>query len=104
MKSFIVVINIAANMELTMIDKSKDSITIGIKDPDMTLITPLLNELLRDEAVVDVKYTDRHPDLENPALTVAVSSGKPQTALKRASKAISNQYKEAKDGLVKQLK
>ena len=91
-------------MELATVDKSKDSITIGIRDPDMTLITPLLNELLLDEAVSDVKYTDRHPDLEEPTLTVTVTSGKPQTALKRASKAISNQYKEAKDRLVKQLK
>jgi DNA-directed RNA polymerase subunit L len=104
MKSFILPINIAASMELSMIEKSKDSITIGIKDPDMTLITPLLNELLRDEAVSDVTFTDKHPELASPTLTVSVTSGKPQTALKRASKAASNQYKEAKDRLVKQLK
>jgi DNA-directed RNA polymerase subunit L len=91
-------------MELQLIEKDKDSIKIRIKDADMTLISPLVKELLEDEQVAEVKFTAGHPDLELPTLYVKVTSGKPQTALKRASKAISNTFKEAREKLEKELK
>jgi DNA-directed RNA polymerase subunit L len=91
-------------MEIQLLDKDKDSIKIQIKDSDMTLISPLVKELLEDELVTEVKYTAAHPDLGFPTLYVKVSSGKPQTALKRATKSLSNNFKEAKDKLAKELK
>jgi DNA-directed RNA polymerase subunit L len=91
-------------MELQLIEKEKDSIKIRIKDADMTLISPLVKELLDDEQVAEVKFTAGHPDLEPPTLYVKVSGGKPQTALKRASKAISNTFKETREKLEKELK
>lgn len=91
-------------MEIQLLDKEKDSIKIQIKDADMTLISPLVKELLEDELVSEVKYTAAHPELGFPTLYVKVSSGKPQTALKRAAKALSNNFKEAKEKLAKELK
>jgi DNA-directed RNA polymerase subunit L len=91
-------------MELELIEKDKDSIKIKFIDPDITLINPLINELLEDEMVVDVDYWDGHPELDNPTLLVKVDKGKPQTALKRASKNLSNQYKEVREKLQKELK
>ncbi|MEM0448303.1 MAG: RpoL/Rpb11 RNA polymerase subunit family protein [Methanomassiliicoccales archaeon] len=91
-------------MEIQLLDKEKDSIKIQIKDADMTLISPLVKELLEDELVTEVKYTAAHPELGFPTLYVKVSSGKPQTALKRAAKALSNNFKEAKEKLAKELK
>jgi DNA-directed RNA polymerase subunit L len=91
-------------MEIQLIEKDKDSIKIQIKDADMTLISPLVKELLDDELVTEVKYTAGHPDLEFPSLYVKVSSGKPQTALKRAAKSLSNTFKESRDKLLKDLK
>jgi len=91
-------------MEIQLIEKDKDSIKIQIKDADMTLISPLVKELLDDEQVSEVKYTTGHPELDIPTLYVRVSAGKPQTALKRAAKSLSNTYKEARDELVKDLK
>lgn len=91
-------------MEIQLIEKDKDSIKIQIKDADMTLISPLVKELLEDELVSEVKYTAGHPELDFPTLYVKVSSGKPQTALKRAAKSLSNTFKEARDKLLKEMK
>jgi DNA-directed RNA polymerase subunit L len=91
-------------MEIQLLEKDKDSIKILIKETDMTLISPLVKELLEDELVTEVKYTAADADSGLPSLYVKVSSGKPQTALKRASKALSNIFKEAKDKLAKELK
>jgi DNA-directed RNA polymerase subunit L len=97
-------IQIGAAMQLELIEKDKDSIKIMIKDADMTLISPLVTELLEDEAVSEVKYTAAHPDLEFPTLYVRVKTGKPQTALKRASKTLAGQFKETREKLEKDLK
>ena len=91
-------------MEIILVEKDKDSILIQIKEADMTLISPLVKELLDDELIAEVKYTAGHPDLEVPTLYVKVKSGKPQTALKRAAKALSNEFKEAREKLEKDLK
>jgi DNA-directed RNA polymerase subunit L len=91
-------------MEIQLVEKDKDSIKILIKDADMTLISPLVKELLEDEQVAEVKYTAAHPALDVPTLYVRVSSGKPQTALKRAAKSLSNTFKETREKLAKELK
>ncbi|HSV42509.1 MAG TPA: RpoL/Rpb11 RNA polymerase subunit family protein [Methanomassiliicoccales archaeon] len=91
-------------MEIELLEKDKDSIKIMIKDADMTLISPLVRELVGDKEVDEVKYTAGSQNLNHPTLYVRVKSGKPQTALKRASKALSNDVKTAKDMVEKELK
>jgi DNA-directed RNA polymerase subunit L len=91
-------------MEIQLVEKDKDSIKIGIRDADMTLISPLVKELLEDEQVAEVKYVAAHPELDLPTLYVRVKTGKPQTALKRAAKSLSNMYKETREKLAKELK
>ena len=49
----------------------------------------------------EVKWVTGHPDLDIPVLTIKVKSGKPQTALKRAAKTLSNEFKEAREKLEK---
>jgi DNA-directed RNA polymerase subunit L len=88
-------------MQLQLLDKDKDSIHVQVRDADMTVIQPLISELLADEGVEEVKYTIGHPTLDIPVLYVKVKSGKPQTALKRATKTISNEFKEAREKLEK---
>ncbi len=91
-------------MELELMEKEKDSIKIRLIDSNTTLINPLINELVEDEKVADVDYWSGHPDLDRPTLFVKVKSGKPQTALKRAAKNLSNQYKDVREKLQKELK
>jgi len=95
---------IMADMEIQLLEKDKDSIRIQIKDADMTLITPLVKELLEDEQVSEVNYTAAHPIFGHPTIYVKVSAGKPQTALKRAAKVLSNDFKEVREQLVKEMK
>ncbi len=88
-------------MQLQLLEKDKDSIHVQVREADMTLINPLIAELLADEGVEEVKYTTGHPELDIPVLFVRVKSGKPQTALKRAAKTLSNEFKEAREKLDK---
>ena len=86
-------------MQLQLLDKDKDSIRIQILDADMTLIQPIINELIKDEGVDEVRHITGHPELDLPVLYIKVNNGKPQTALKRAAKTLSNEYKEALENL-----
>ncbi|MCL2786211.1 MAG: hypothetical protein FWD81_03185 [Methanomassiliicoccaceae archaeon] len=80
------------NMELNLVERTKDSVTIRIKDADMTLIQPLLNKLSGDDDVSIVRFVDKHPELEDPVLMVSTKKGAPQDAIKRAAAAISEYY------------
>jgi len=91
-------------MEIELLEKEKDSIKIRIKDADMTLISPLVKELLLDKAIDEVKYTSGASQLIQPTLFVKVKTGKPQAALKRAATSLANEAKEGRDKLVKDLK
>jgi DNA-directed RNA polymerase subunit L len=90
-------------MEFKLLEKKKDTIKVEIHDPDETLIYPLMHELLQDKSVSDARYTTGHPQLDKPVLVVKVNDGKPQAALKKAAKAIVNQYTEARQLIEKQL-
>ena len=67
---------------------------IEVKGEDETLLYPLQQKLLQDESVEYATYIMGHPLLDHPKLVVKVKEGKPQNALKRAAKALANQYKE----------
>jgi len=88
-------------MELHLLEKDKDSISVQIHNPNMTIVQPLLSELLEDEGVTEVRFKTGHPELDFPVLFVRVESGKPQTALKRAAKTLSNEFKAARELLEK---
>jgi DNA-directed RNA polymerase subunit L len=81
-------------MELNLLNKTKDTIEIEVIGEDETLLYPLQQKLVEDESVEYATYIMGHPLLENPKLVVRVKEGKPQNALKRASKALANKYKE----------
>ncbi len=84
-------------MELNLVSKSKDSMEIEIVGEDETLLYPLQQKLLEDKAVVFATYDKGHPLLDNPKLIVKVKEGKPQAALKRAAKALANDYKKFRE-------
>lgn len=81
-------------MELKLLNKTKDTIEIEIAGEDETLLYPLQQKLVQDDSVEYATYIMGHPLLDNPKLVVKVTEGKPQNALKRAAKALSNEYKE----------
>jgi len=77
-----------------LLQKGKDTLELKIKVEGETLLVPLKNQLLSDEAIEFANYNVRHPKLDTPVLYLKVRSGKPQNAFKKASKALSNTYKE----------
>ena len=91
-------------MEIELLEKEKDSIKVRIIGADMTFITPLVQGLLEEKDVAEVKYTIGHSQLEDPTLFLRVKAGKPQSALTKTAKALTNEFKEAREALQKDLK
>ena len=90
-------------MQLRLLEKQKDSLRVEVTNPDDTLIQPLIAALLKDDDVADALYYSGHPQLDKPVLTVRTRKGSPQAALKRAAKALADQYADAKKLLEKEL-
>jgi DNA-directed RNA polymerase subunit L len=79
-------------MELNLVEKTNDSVTMRIKDANMSIITPLLSVLSDDPNVSNVRYMDEHPELEDPILFVTTKKGTPEEAIKKAANAMSEYY------------
>lgn len=87
-------------MQVILLEKGKNSMKIQIEGEGETMLVPLRNQLIKDSAVTFANYNIRHPKLDLPIFNFVVDSGKPQNALKKASKALSNQYND----MLKQFK
>jgi DNA-directed RNA polymerase subunit L len=90
-------------MELKLLKKQKDLIQLELIGVDDTLLYPLIHQLLKDENVEDASYTAGHPKLDNPTLTVKVKDGKPQSALKRAARALASEFSSTRELIEKKL-
>jgi len=90
-------------MEIRLLKKQKDMIQLEVIGADETMISPLVHQLLKDENVEDVSYVPGHPKLDNPTLMVKVKDGKPQSALKKAAKALASEFSGASEQIAKKL-
>ncbi len=79
-------------MQTYVAEKTSDSVTLGFKEANLTLITPLMKALYDDSNVELVRYIDKHPELEDRRLYVKVKSGDALDAVKKASQAVSDYY------------
>ena len=77
-------------MQTYVVEKTDDSVTLAFKDANLTLITPLMDELYKDDDVELVRYIDKHPELEDRRLYVKVKKGNPIEAIERASDAVAD--------------
>lgn len=78
-------------MEFHLAEKTDNGITVRIKDADMTLIAPLLDRL-SENGDVDVRYVEKHPDLEEPALIVRSSKVPPEKAVADAAASLADYF------------
>jgi len=83
-------------MQVEKLEKSADSILISIKGIDEGLLHAFKERLGKDKSVTLANYFKNHPFLNDPELLVKISSGKPQSALKRTAKAMANDYAKMK--------
>lgn len=79
-------------MQTYVAEQTTDSVTLGFKDANVTLITPLMKALYDDSNVELVRYIDKHPELEDRRLYVKVKTGNPIDAIKKASDAVADYY------------
>ncbi len=84
-------------MELRLISKDKDSMSVELVGQNETLMTPLIEKLLTDDKVEHASYHRRHLFLDPPTITIAVNEGKPQTAIKRAAKGIASDFRDMRE-------
>ena len=75
-------------MDLKLISKDKRSIEIEISRKEEVLVLPLEHALLQDPKTDYAAFTKKHPFIDDPRIRVIVKDGKPETALKRASRTI----------------
>jgi len=83
-------------MDVYTVERTDKTITLGFCNEDPTLIEPLIKMLNDDKNVSLVRYINQHPELSDVMLYVEVSKGKPEDALKKASKAVSAYFATVK--------
>lgn len=89
-------------MKVELLKKEKDGMELQFFEEGETILIPLKNQLLSDNAIDHTNYNVRHPKLDTPVFYFKVNSGKPQNALKKSAKALSNTYKEMSEQFDKQ--
>ena len=90
-------------MKMSIIEKSKDEIRIELDVTDMTLLHPLVEELLKNKKVDVAEYKIGHPTLDKPELHVKMVSGTPETAIKAATKALIDTFDDLRKQFEKEL-
>ncbi|MCL2148967.1 MAG: DNA-directed RNA polymerase subunit L [Methanomassiliicoccaceae archaeon] len=83
-------------MEVYTVEKTDKTITLGFADEDPTIIELLIKMLSDDKNVAMVRYINHHPELSDSMLHVEVGKGKPEDAVKKASKAITAYFSTVK--------
>jgi len=90
-------------MKISIQEKSEKEIYIDMDVTDMTLLHPLVEELVKDKNVDIAEYKIGHPELDKAILHVRMKSGKPETAIKKATKTIVDSFNDLKNGFEKKL-
>ncbi len=84
-------------MQTYTVEKTDKTITLGFKDVNLTLISPMIKALNDDKNVKIVRFIDQHPELKDRVLFIEVHKGKPEAAVEKASKAVSEYYSSIKE-------
>jgi len=79
-------------MQTYVIEKTDNSVKLGFKEVNLTLITPLMKALNEDPNVALVRYIDKHPELQDRVLYVETKKGDAMEAIEKAAKSISAYY------------
>lgn len=80
-----------------VINRTKDSLEIELLGYGETYIQPIIEHLMKDKKVVSARHVVDHPLVDPPRVEVKVRSGSPLTALKRAVRAVSNEFKDLEE-------
>lgn len=74
-------------MDFKVLEKTETSLEIEIIDADDTVMYPLIEQLLKDDKIIDADYSVEHPELDDPILFIEVEEGEdPKERLVEISK------------------
>ena len=77
--------------------KADQAATIGFKDANVTIITPLIEVLNNDDNVKLVRFIETHPELDDRKLFVEVKEGSALDAVMKALDGVSDYYSATKE-------
>jgi len=83
-------------MELRIIRSEGNLMEIEMKGEDHTLVNFLRDALWNIKGVKEAGYTQKHPLISEPRITVRTDSIKPKKAIEQAVDAMKEQIKELK--------
>ena len=83
-------------MQLQLIDRTENSIKIGLLDADTTILMPIIEKLNENKDVKIVRFINKHPELEDTGLYVEMRQGSPIDAIKAACDTLSDYFSECK--------
>ncbi|MBE6526612.1 MAG: DNA-directed RNA polymerase subunit L [Thermoplasmata archaeon] len=75
-------------MQIYVLKKEENVVRFGLKEPNSTIIEPIIEALNQDKNVVFARYIVDHPDLDDHVLEVKVSAGTPEEAVKKAAESV----------------
>jgi DNA-directed RNA polymerase subunit L len=91
-------------LEINLISKENKSVVIEFIDVKETIVHPLVDVLLDDSDVLLAAYKTGHPQLDNPRLTVKTKRVSPETAVKKATENLGDEFKGLKKEFEKAVK
>jgi DNA-directed RNA polymerase subunit L len=91
-------------MELSVLEKGKDSVTVEFKDVDEAIIHLFVTEVLKNSDVKEATYLRRRPEEEKYEVSVRMKKGRALTATKKAAENLSTEFKKSREMLQKELK
>ena len=81
-------------MKTYVAEKTDDSVTLGLKDADVTLLQPIMDALYNNKDVLIVRYEEQHPELDDTMLYVQVKNGDALAAVKKAAEDVAGYFSE----------
>ncbi|MCL1978673.1 MAG: hypothetical protein FWG60_00730 [Methanomassiliicoccaceae archaeon] len=83
-------------MDVSAVEKTDKTITLKFNNENPALTELMIKALNDDKNVALVRYIIQHPELSDALLYIEVNKGKPEDAVKKASKALSAYFATVK--------
>jgi len=80
-------------MDFEILEKTDTTLEMKIKDVDDTVMYPLIEQLVKNEKVINADYSVEHQELDDPVLRVEVTDGsEPKQILIEISKSFQEDF------------
>lgn len=82
-------------MDFKVLERTDTTLEIEIVEADDTVMYPLIEEMLKNEKIIDADYSVEHPKLDDPILFIEVEEGEdPKETLVEISRSFREELEE----------